>query len=114
MRVLLDECLPRRLRTHLVGHDVQTVQSMGWSGKKNGELLELAAEAGFEVFLTADQNLRYQQNLASGSIAVISLVAGGIRLQDLLPLIPAALTALLSIGPGEFVEVTCETRKEPE
>jgi predicted nuclease of predicted toxin-antitoxin system len=105
MRVLLDECLPRRLRTQLVGHEVQTVQAMGWSGKKNGELLRLAVAAGFEVFLTADQNLRYQQNLASGTIAVISLVADSIRLQDLMPLIPAVLTALDSIGLGVFVEV---------
>jgi predicted nuclease of predicted toxin-antitoxin system len=105
MRVLLDECLPRRLHSHLVGHDAQTVQAMGWSGKKNGELLGLAAEAGFEVLITADQNMQYQQNLTSGAIGVISLVAGSIRLQDLLPLIPAVLTALDSIKPGALVEV---------
>jgi hypothetical protein len=63
MRILLDECVPRRLARELAGHDVRTVPEMGWSGKRNGELLQLMAGQGFEVFLTVDQNLRYQQNL---------------------------------------------------
>jgi hypothetical protein len=63
VKVLLDECLPRYLKSALAGHEVRTVQESGWSGLKNGELLNLA-EPRFEVFLTSDQNLRYQQNLA--------------------------------------------------
>jgi len=64
MRILLDESLPRRLKTEFVGHEVATVAERGWSGVKNGELLTLAAER-FDVFVTADQNLQYQQNLAA-------------------------------------------------
>jgi predicted nuclease of predicted toxin-antitoxin system len=59
MRVLIDECVPRRVRTHLPGHDVHTVPEMGWAGKKDGELLGLMAGDGFEVLLTVDQNIRH-------------------------------------------------------
>lgn len=64
MRVLLDEQLPRHLARDIVGHDVSTVQQCGWAGFKNGDLLRVAADAGFEVFVTADRNLQFQQNLA--------------------------------------------------
>ena len=60
MRILLDECVPRPLRRELPGHNVRTIQEMGWAGKKNGELLALMAGAGFEVLLTVDQSLRHQ------------------------------------------------------
>jgi predicted nuclease of predicted toxin-antitoxin system len=63
MRILLDESLPRRLEQELSGHEVQTVQSRGWAGLKNGELLRLAS-AEFQALLTGDQNLEYQQNMA--------------------------------------------------
>ncbi len=106
MRVLLDECVPRRLRSHLVGHDVRTVPAMGWSGKKNGELLQLMAGQGFEVFMTVDQNLRYQQNLQAAGVAVVVLVAASNRLADLVPLIPSALAALAIVKPGAVVEIT--------
>jgi hypothetical protein len=62
MRILLDECMPRRQGVHLVGHEVHTVPEMSWTGKKNGELLALMANQKMEVLLTTDQNLRYQQN----------------------------------------------------
>ena len=62
MRVLLDECVPRALREQLPGHDVKTVVEAGWAGVKNGELLRLAAQR-FDVVLTVDRNLEYQQNL---------------------------------------------------
>ena len=64
MLILLDEDLPRRLRRQFPGHQVRTVQQQGWGGVGNGELLRRAADAGFEILLTADQNLMYQQNLA--------------------------------------------------
>ena len=64
MRVLLDEQLPRRLVRELTGHDVRTVQQQGWAGLQNGELLRRAADEGFQVFLTGDRNLQFQQNLA--------------------------------------------------
>jgi len=70
VRVLLDEQLPRRLARELTGHQVRTVHQQGWAGLKNGELLRRAAREGFEVFVTADQNLEFQQNLSgSGSNA---------------------------------------------
>ncbi len=105
MRVLLDECVPKRLRRHIVGHDVRTVPEMSWSGKKNGDLLAAMKADGFDVLLTVDQNLRHQQNLADAAIAVIVLIGPSNRLADLLPLIPSTLTALSSIKPGEVVEI---------
>ena len=105
MRILLDECVPRRLRRELSSHDVRTVHEMGWSGKKNGELLALMAAQGLEVLLTVDQNLRHQQNLPVLGVAVIVLVGLSNRLADLLPLLPSARAALSSIKPGEVVEI---------
>jgi PIN like domain len=106
MRILLDECVPRRLKHELAGHDVHTVPEMGWAGKKNGELLNLLVPAGFEVFLTVDQNLRYQQNLQAASIVVIVLVAPTNRLADLKPLMPSVLKALVAAQPGQLVVIT--------
>jgi hypothetical protein len=78
---------------------------MGWSGKKNGELLKLMAQQAFEVFLTVDQNLRFQQNLSGAGVGIIVLVAATNRLADLLPLIPRVLSAMSSIQPGQLIEV---------
>lgn len=105
MRILLDECVPRPFRRELAGHDVRTIREMGWAGKKNGELLVLMAGAGFEVLLTVDQNLRYQQNLATAGVAVVVMVAPSNRLADLLPLVPSVEGALGSIRAGDAVEV---------
>ena len=104
MKVLLDECVPRKLRRELAGHEVITVTERGWSGIKNGELLELA-EAEFEIFLTVDQNLKYQQNLKAFNVGVILLVARNNRLKTLLPLMPEAREALENIKTGDFVRV---------
>ena len=93
MRVLLDECLPRRLKRELVGHDARTAPEMGWASKRNGELLALAA-GQFEVFLTADRNLSHQQDLSSFDIAVVVLVARSNRFHDLRPLVPRILYVL--------------------
>ena len=106
MRILLDESAPRRLRRELAGHDVRTVPEMGWSGKKNGELLALMATEGFEVLLTVDQNLRYQQDLQAAGIGLIVLVAPSNRLAALVPLMPSVQAALGSISPGDVVEIT--------
>ena len=67
MKILLDECIPRRFKESLVGHICLTVPEVGLAGRKNGELLSLAEQDGFEVFLTLDKGLQYQQNLASGA-----------------------------------------------
>ena len=99
MRILLDECLPKRLKRDLVGHDARTVPEMGWASKKNGELLALA-EAAFDVFLTVDRNLSFQQDIARFKVAVVVLVARGNRHSDLQPLIPELLTVLVALSPG--------------
>jgi hypothetical protein len=75
MKVLLDEDLPHNLRQNLPGHDVSTVSYMGWSGLKNEELLRTAETAGFEVFLTGEQKLSYQQNLKERLIGIVTLSA---------------------------------------
>jgi len=102
MRVLLDECVPRRLKRELSGHEVFTVTDHGWSGIKNGRLL---ADAEFDVFLTVDQNLKYQQNLSAFRISVILLVARNNRLQTLLPLMPEVREMLGKIGVGDFIRI---------
>jgi len=83
MRILLDECAPRPLKRELADYEIRTVVEMGWSGKKNGELLRLMSQEGFTILLTTDQNLRYQQNLQQAGVAVIVLVASSNRLPDL-------------------------------
>ncbi len=105
MRVLLDECVPRPLRRELSDHDVRTVTEMGWSGRKNGELLWLAASHGFDVFLTVDQNLPHQQALRQAGLAIVVLVARTNRLDDLIGLMPSVRNALGSVRPGELVTV---------
>jgi predicted nuclease of predicted toxin-antitoxin system len=88
MRVLLDENLPRRLKQHLpFDWRISTVGECGWSGKKNGELLQLA-EQDFDCFLTMDRGLEYEQNLEGRTVSVVLLRAPSNRLADLLPLVP--------------------------
>jgi hypothetical protein len=71
MKLLLDECLPRKFKSHLLGHECHTVPEAGWAGKKNGELLSLAEKAGFQIFLTLDQGMEYEQNLKGRAIALV-------------------------------------------
>lgn len=105
MRILLDECVPRPLRDELLGHDIVTVPEMGWSGKKNGELLMLMSQSGFEVLLTTDRHLRYQQNLASYQITFIVMLSPSNRLANLVPLISAVEVALNNLQRGTIIEV---------
>lgn len=104
MRVLLDECVPRKLRRELAEHEVLSVTERGWSGIENGELLALA-ESEFDVFLTVDQNLKYQQNLKAFNIGIVVLVARTNRLRTLLPLMPDVRKALESIKVGDYVRL---------
>lgn len=104
MRILLDESLPRPLARLLPGHDVRTVSAAGWTGMQNGELLRLAADS-FDVFLTADQHLEYQQNLNALPIAVVVLVAPTNRIEALHPLIPALLRALATLAPRQLIRL---------
>jgi predicted nuclease of predicted toxin-antitoxin system len=104
VRILLDECLPKRLKRDLVGHEARTVPEMGWASKKNGELLALAAP-DFDVFLTVDRNLSFQQDVGKLDIAVIVLVAKGNRHPDLQPLVPDLLAVLVGVSPGQLIRV---------
>jgi hypothetical protein len=99
VRLLLDECIDRRLALDLVGHDVKTVPQMGWAGIKNGALLTLA-ENEFNVFVTVDRNLSFQQNLPKFNIAVLVLHATSNRLADLKPLAPEILSTLPTLTKG--------------
>ena len=105
MKILLDECLPRDLRKHLVGHNCQTVPQAGLAGKANGELLALAERSGWQVLLTMDQGMPYQQNLAGRTISLAIIRAQSNRLPDLLPHVPAILAALPSLKPGEVIQI---------
>jgi predicted nuclease of predicted toxin-antitoxin system len=106
MRILIDECAPRALKKHLIkqGHVCRTVQEAGWSGKKNGELLSLA-ETDFDVLVTVDTNLRYQQNLSGRRIAIVVLRSSSNRLEHLRQYFPACVTAIENVKPGETVQV---------
>ncbi len=104
MRVLLDECLPRKLKQECIGHVAVTVPENGWAGTKNGALLRLA-EQSFDVFVTADQNVQYQQNLRSTVLGIVVLIAPNNRLETLLPLIPKLLAALSIIQAGDVVQI---------
>jgi hypothetical protein len=105
MRVLLDESLPRQLARELVGHTVRTVPQEGWAGLQNGALLRSAVDAKFDAFVTADQNLQYQQNLSGSGLGVVVLAARTNRLPDLLPLVPELLSVLGRIQAGEVIRV---------
>jgi predicted nuclease of predicted toxin-antitoxin system len=99
VKVLLDECIDGRLARDIVGHEVKTAHQMGWAAITNGELLALASKQ-FDVFVTVDRNLSFQQNLGSLSIAVIVLQARSNRLAELKPLVRALLDAIGSARPG--------------
>ena len=102
MRVLIDECLDERFRNSLSGHDCQTVRFAGFAGLKNGELLVAAETAKFDVFLTVDQGIEYQQNLAGRIIAIIIIRAKSNRQKDLLPHATACLACIESMKPGQI------------
>ena len=101
MRVLLDECLPKKLKRDVQADVVKTVPEMGWAGTKNGSLLRLV-EQEFDVFLTNDQNLEHQQNLQRFDLAVVVLIAFTNDIEDLRPLMPAANETIRAIGSREI------------
>lgn len=101
MRVLLDECVDWRLLRDLSPHEVRTVKQLGWEKVKNGALLALA-ETEFDVFITVDQNLPYQQNASRFDLAVIILSARTTRLPDLRTLLPSLQDALDAPLRGQF------------
>ena len=104
-RVLLDENLPRQLTGELPNHDAATVASQGWRGVLNGELLGRAEAAGFEVFVTGDRNLEYQQTLVGRVLGVVVVFPRRLKMEHLLPLVPALRDAVASVEAGEVVHV---------
>jgi len=104
MRILLDESLPAELALELPGHEIRTVREEGWSGLKNGDLLARSVPR-FDVFVTADQNLRYQPNLNTLPIADIVLAAKSNRIEDLRPLVPELLASLAVLAPRTLVQI---------
>src|SRR2546426_12555085 len=99
MRILIDECIDERFRNSLPGHDCQTARYAGLAGLTNGELLTAAETAKFDVFLTVDQGIEYQQNLTGRSIAIIVFRTKSNRLHNLLQLVPACLARIESFIP---------------
>jgi len=104
MKLLLDECVVHDLKRDLVGHEVATVVEAGFGGLENGELLRAAA-GKFDVLITVDRSLPFQQNIGSLQIAVLILMAQGTTYPDLKPLVPEVLASLGTIKPGELLRV---------
>lgn len=104
MRILLDECVPRRFRRELPEHEVRTVPEMGWASFQNGALLA-AASGRFDVLVTTDQRLSYQHGISTLAIAVVVLVARRNKLEFLLPLVPELRKVLEEVKPGEVRRV---------
>ena len=104
MRLLFDEGTPWPLRHYLPGHEVWTTQYRGWDGKSNGELLVLARDE-FDVLITVDQSIPYQQNITERDVAVVILEAGTNDMEDLIPLVPELLDRLHTLRRGEVVRI---------
>jgi hypothetical protein len=104
MRILLDECVPRALRNDIAGHEVRTVAEMGWAGVKNGELLRRAA-GQFDVLLTVDRNLEYQQSFPNLSLAIIIVHASSNDIKVLRSLMPAVLDEIPRVKAGAISHV---------
>lgn len=104
MKILLDECLPKRLARLLPEHDVRTVRQMNWMGLSNGRLLDAAVD--FDLFITVDKNLVKQQQLARRRLAVIVLRVPSNKIEDISPLVPAVLDLLAGLKPGTITVVS--------
>ncbi|HEX4158451.1 MAG TPA: hypothetical protein VHY79_08235 [Rhizomicrobium sp.] len=103
MRVLLDQGTPAPLRRYLLNHDVSTALQLRWSTLTNGELLEQAEAAGFDVLITTDQNLRYQQNLSKRRISILVIcTTSWLRIEKQ---VRAVTEALERVSPGGYTEI---------
>ena len=102
MKLLLDECAPKRLRNDFPNHEIRTLDEVGLKGLKNGELLSAAVSQGFDALITVDRRMPFQQNLEQLNLALIILVATPCRYEQLELLVPKALLALETIKPGEI------------
>jgi len=102
MKIIIDECVPSIVKRGLPARNIVSVQDMGWAGVKNGKLLSLVS-AEFDVFITSDKNLRFQQNLAEVDIAIILLPSNQVPVVSVL--LPQIDDALGNIGLNDFVEI---------
>lgn len=105
MRLLLDESVPHPLSASLSGHEVESAQSMGWSGIENGELLRVAADAGFDAPITVDKGFEFEQNLDQLALTVAILSAGSNRIENLILLVPTLLERLMEAEPNSLIKI---------
>lgn len=105
MKILLDECIDWRLKFDFVGHEIFSAQDMGWLGKKNGDLMKAASDEGFQVLLTIDKNLKFQQNLKNYKLAIVILVQHRSTLTYLKPLVQKVIAILDQVKTGEVYEI---------
>lgn len=110
MKILLDECLPVGFRHSFAGHEVHTVQWAGLKGMQNGELLQLAAAAGYDVLLTVDQGIPRPHSCSNLALSIILIRSRTNQMEDLIPLAPEILRALDSIQPGETIVIPDSSR----
>lgn len=109
MKLLLDECMPIDLKHSFSSHEAHSVQWAGLKGKSNGELLRLAEAAGYDILLTVDQGIPYQQSFAGRRIAVITVQSMTNQIEDLLPMVDSILRALEIIRPGQILAIPLES-----
>ena len=105
MKILMDECLPHDFRHCFSTHEVHSVQWAGFKGKKNGQLIRAAESAGYEVLLTVDQSIAYQQNVKVMRLSMVLIRSKTNQLEDLTPLVDSILKALKRVAPGSPVSV---------
>lgn len=105
MKLLLDECVPRKLKPYLRGHECQTAREAGLAGLSNGALLDAAERLGFRALITLDRGFPYQQNLRGRQIVIAILRARSSRVTALRSLVPACLDAIEAADPGTAVQI---------
>ena len=101
MKILLDECITKTLKKHLVNHTVFTVANMNWLGKKNGNLMKSAIAEGFDILLTIDKNLQFQNNITEYNIVIVIFDSKNSKLESLLPFIPVFEKLISSFEKGK-------------
>lgn len=105
MKILLDECVPKDLCKSLAGYECRAARAAGFGGKKNGELLDSAERAGFDVLITVDQSIPYQQGLGRRKLAIVIIHARSNKLEMVLSHLPACVDALRSVKRGRVMHV---------
>ena len=113
MKVLLDECLPLDFRHYLTGHEVHTAEWAGFKSLKNGRLLQEAESAGYDVFLTIDQGIPHQQNVAGRKISVLVIRSRTNQIEDLVTSVASVLVELAKMQPGQIAFALGSCDRQP-